>query len=265
MCVHNLYQHPGLDVNYDTDNCTYDNLNNNIQCDSGDLSIIHLNIRGLNSKIGDLNYILTHSFSTTHPDIILLCETWLTNKSPKPYLHGYNVERSDRLNKKGGGVCVLISTRCRYRRRKDLEETNDTCYESCFIELENHKTNFLVGSIYRPPNTDPNEFNRKFENLIRSCTKQKKHLIIGLDHNLDLLKANQHRPTQNFLESIYTSGLTPKITKPTRITQSTATLIDNILVDQQLESTSSSGILIDNASDHLPCYTIISDVYPTRR
>ena len=55
------------------------------------------------------------------------------------------------------------------------------------------------------------------------------------------------------------------ITKPTRITATTATLIDNILIDQRLEASSSSGILVDNASDHLPCYTIISDVHPNRK
>ena len=265
MCVHKLHQLPSLDVNYDTDNCSYDNLDNSIKCDSGDLSIIHLNIRGLNSKIGDLNYILTHSFTTSHPDVILLCETWLTGRSPKPFINGYNLERTDKKNKKGGGVGMLISNRCRYRRRKDLEDSNSASFESCFIELENHKTNIITGSIYRPPNTDSNEFNKKFEQLTQSCNKQKKHLIIGLDHNLDLLKANQHRPTQNFLELIYTAGLIPKITKPTRITSASATLIDNILIDQQLDTNSSSGILIDNTSDHLPCYTIIPNIHPTRR
>ena len=213
MCVHKLYQLPSLDVNYDTDNCLYENLDNSIKCDSSDLSIIHLNIRGLSSKIGNLDYLLTHSFTTSHPDIILLCEIWLTNRSPKLYISGYNLEGTDRLNKKGGGVGVLISNRCRYRRCKDLEESNSACFESCFIELENHKTNLIIGSIYRPPNTDSNEFNNKFEQLTQSCNKQKNHLIIALDHNLDLLKANHHRPTQNFLESIYTAGLIPKNNK----------------------------------------------------
>ena len=231
MCVHKLYQLPCLDLNYETDNCSYDNLDSSIVCDSSDLSVIHLNIRDLNSKIGDLNFILNHSFNTRHPDVILICETWLTSKSPRPYISGYNLERTDRLNKRGGGVCVLISNRCRYKRRKDLEQYNSDCFESCFIELENYKANFIIGSIYRPPNTDSNEFIKTF-NQVTQCCKQNKRLIVGLDHNLDLLKSNIHRPMQNFLESIYEAGLVPKITKPTRITASTATLIDNILIDQ---------------------------------
>ena len=55
------------------------------------------------------------------------------------------------------------------------------------------------------------------------------------------------------------------ITKPTRISASAATLIDNILVDQKLAEVSSSGIFIDNASDHLPCYTLLSDINSSRK
>ena len=55
------------------------------------------------------------------------------------------------------------------------------------------------------------------------------------------------------------------ITKPTRITATTATLIDNILIDRKLEAESKGGILLDNTSDHLPCYALISNIHPTRR
>ena len=39
------------------------------------------------------------------------------------------------VTRKGGGVCILISTRCKYKRRKDLEEENSASFESCFVEL----------------------------------------------------------------------------------------------------------------------------------
>ena len=116
MCIHKLNKLPNLVTGYDTDSCSYEDLNNQIQCDSSDLSIIQLNVRGLTSKLGEINYLINHSLTTRHPDIILLCETWLTSKSPKPIIDGYSVERNDRQNKKGGGVCILISTRCKYKR-----------------------------------------------------------------------------------------------------------------------------------------------------
>ena len=77
MCVHKLHRLPSLDGTYDSDKCTYEDLSNHIECDSSDLSIIQLNTRGLNLKLGDLNYILNNSFKNQHPDIVLLCETWL--------------------------------------------------------------------------------------------------------------------------------------------------------------------------------------------
>ena len=53
-------------------------------------------------------------------------------------------------------------------------------------------------------------------------------MIIGLDHNMDFLKSHVHVPTNDFIEEILTTGLLPTISRPTRITKSTATLIDNI-------------------------------------
>ena len=36
------------------------------------------------------------------------------------------------------------------------------------------------------------------------------------DFNLDLLKFNIHGPTEEFIDAMFSSGLIPKITKPTR-------------------------------------------------
>ena len=44
----------------------------------------------------------------------------------------------------------------------------------------------------------------------------------------------------------------PTITRPTRITKNSATLIDNILVSQSLCGNYDSGILVDDISDHMP-------------
>ena len=56
------------------------------------------------------------------------------------------------------------------------------------------------------------------------------NIIIGLDHNLDFLKSAKHGPTNDFIETNLNFGMIPTLTRPTRITKTTATLIDNILV-----------------------------------
>ena len=52
----------------------------------------------------------------------------------------------------------------------------------------------------------------------------------------------------------------PSTTRPTRITHSTATLIDNILVDQKFTEHYKSSVSIENISDHLPCLTTLCGV-----
>ena len=50
-----------------------------------------------------------------------------------------------------------------------------------------------------------------------------------------------------------------------RITKSTATLIDNILVSQKFCGKFESNILIDNISDHLPTVLTLKDMYTSRK
>ena len=78
-----------------------------------------------------------------------------------------------------------------------------------------------------------------------------------MDHNLDLLKSDKHAPTCKFLDALLDANMLPTITRPTRIMQSSATLIDNIFISEQLQCNFDSAILTDNISDHLPCITLL--------
>ena len=51
----------------------------------------------------------------------------------------------------------------------------------------------------------------------------------------------------------------PTITKPTRVTNTSATLIDNILIKSDLHKTHRSNIIIDNISDHYPSILAIDN------
>ena len=73
-----------------------------------------------------------------------------------------------------------------------------------------------------------------------------------MDHNLDFLKHSVHKRTQDFIELNLDNNLLPSITRQTRITKSSATLIDNIIVSQSLMANCESRIVIDDISDHLP-------------
>ena len=85
-------------------------------------------------------------------------------------------------------------------------------------------------------------------NIIRN-EKGQKNVILGMDHNNDLLKAHAHTTTHKFLSSIMDSGLLPTITRPTRITKNFATLIDNIFITEELHKNFDSLLIVDDMSE----------------
>ena len=79
------------------------------------------------------------------------------------------------------------------------------------------------------------------------------------DFNIDLLKSDVCEYSNRFCEQLFTSSFFPLINKPTRITQHTATLIDNIFTNDldQIES-SINGLIYSDISDHLPIFHLAS-------
>ena len=166
----------------------------------------------------------------------------------------------DRTGKRGGGVCILTSERLRTQERVDLSICNPD-FECCGVEIITNTQPILALSVYRPPNTNPTNFITQLSKLVHNIKRLKNTgLVIGLDYNLDFLKSSTHGPIHQFLEEIMELGLLPSITRPTRITHSMATLIDNILVDQKFSENYKSSVLIENISDHLPCLTTLCGI-----
>ena len=252
-----------LEINCD-DTCDY--LTNDsielIENNGSDLKIVHLNIRGLKSKINDLSDLLV---KLKNPEIIMLNETWLKESdNNRIILPNYKYEGIPRNNKKGGGVGFLIRTDILYRTRNDLiSDIKTLACEQCYIEIKNNTEKVIIGTMYRPPSTNISEFINTFDTQIEKINNKGYECIIGLDHNLDLLKQSVHSKTQEFLECILDHNLLPTITKPTRISKTSATLIDNILISKKLQPNYESLIIVDDLSDHLPCLVKLKNFKPT--
>ena len=97
------------------------------------------------------------------------------------------------------------------------------------------------------------------KSLEQTKNLKNKELVLGMDHNINFLKHDVHPKTQEFIELNLDLGLLPVITKPTRVSTNSATLIDNIFVSDKLQHFLSSGVLITGISDHFPCMLNISD------
>ena len=257
LCSFDKYDKSELTLTDNTFDCNYIDVAKSINTSNNDLRIIQHNIRGVSSKLADLKFLIDNSFNQESPDIILLCETWLNDHSPPLQIPGYNTEVTNRQTKQGGGVSILIGDNIQYRRLP-TPILNDN-YEAYFINLT-----FIVGSIYRPPNTNPDEFTTWLTSTL-SLFDKRCEIILGMDHNMDLLKADIHNPTRRFVDALLDAGLMPSISKPTRISHTSATLIDNIIIDQKYNGNYESYVLIDNTSDHLPCATVLENIQTCKR
>ena len=93
------------------------------------------------------------------------------------------------------------------------------------------------------------------DRILSSFQRSNEEVLIAGDFNIDLLKTRERAIFNDFLEIFLTNGFKPKITFPTRITHQTATLIDNIFVKLSDKfSKTTSGILLNDISDHQPCF-----------
>ena len=128
--------------------------------------------------------------------------------------------------------------------------------ESVFAEIirGNNRKNEVIGTVYRPPGGDMNEFNKGVDQIL-SQTRGINAYIMG-DFNADILKSSTHKPTDEYLQGFYARGFYPLITLPTRITDVSATLIDNIWTNN-LEARVESGLITVRISDHLPVFSLI--------
>ena len=133
--------------------------------------------------------------------------------------------------------------------------------ESLFIEIDkdfiDKPKNAIVGVLYRPPGTDVNVFNEYLEGILEKVKAEKKLLYLLGDYNINLLHADKHAASQDFLDLVYSHSLLPNITKPTRVTKTSATLIDNIFSNDIMSSNNLfTGILYSDITDHYPIFHI---------
>ena len=80
-------------------------------------------------------------------------------------------------------------------------------------------------------------------------------MLLG-DFNADLLKYDHYDEVADFLDAMYSKLLLPNISSPTRITSTSATLIDNIFTNNY-DNTCTSGNLVTTLSDHLAQILIV--------
>ena len=117
-----------------------------------------------------------------------------------------------------------------YQERNDLNLYKINNLQSTFIEIINpDKSNIIVGCIYRHPKIGLFEFIYYCLNLLlNKLAKEPKTVFLLGDFNVHLLKCEQHKAANEFLDSLSSNMFLLQIVQPTRITSHSKTLIDNI-------------------------------------
>ena len=140
--------------------------------------------------------------------------------------------------------------------RTDLQSSDNARYESVLVEIiQPHRKNIIVGCFYRPPDASVADFNKSLEGILSTISFENKLSYLMGDSTINILNSQSHQPSNEFINLMVSNSLYPLICKPTRLTSTTATLIDNISTNN-LEHCMNSGIFYSDLSDHLPIFQV---------
>ena len=106
---------------------------------------------------------------------------------------------------------------------------------------------------------DVTDFNHYLNRLLDKISREKKSIFLLGDFNINLLNYNEHRPTNDFLDSLASSSLLPFIIQPTRLTGHSKNFIDNIFGSLTWYE-GVSGNITATTSNHLHQFLIAPNV-----
>ena len=249
-------------INYDVSHsCSYIFDHNDISAScNDDFSILHINPRSFSKNVDQINAFLSeieHTFS-----VITLSETWFKeDDSNVVNIDNYVLLHVPRHVRRSGGVAIYVHDSLSYKIRNDLKliyEPSDNLdhSESIFVEiLVPGKKNIIVGNVYRAHRSNTDMFLSDLDNCLTKVNSEDKQVYISGDFNFDLLIYEENYTINEFLSMFYNHNMFPLIDRPTRITPTSATLLDNIFTNVFMHNIK-AGVIISDVTDHYPIYHI---------
>lgn len=130
---------------------------------------------------------LTSLLSTfkTQPDIIILCETWLS-KQTMTTISGYRNFDAVRVKTRGGGLKIAISDNLAFESIIQKAYAFFSALEYLVIQCDN----LILIAICRPPSGSFSEFFDYFQDLLLENCSDIRHIIIVGDWNFDIFEEN---------------------------------------------------------------------------
>ena len=253
--------------NYNCNYFNHSNFNKVLSEHNADsLKVTNFNIRSFEKNKFKFYYYLC-----TLPcqfDIIFLTETGKVNiEWAESIFEGYKFLYQPPISNKGGAGMLI-----KKNSFDNFSEIIDDKYcvkkicdcrlcevESIWVKLENNGKEFITGSIYRHPNGNVKHFVESIEHIFSNVNDNTFYIIAG-DFNINLLNINDENTTK-YVNSFLEANFIPCINLPTRFCETTATLIDHIMLKvprKLIQSKVSAGNLLADITDHLPNFVFIN-------
>ncbi len=187
--------------------------------ESGTLSILHLNIRSIRNKLSYIEDALTEF------DILCFTETHLTDhiQTNSLLLKGYGPPYRKDKSAHSGGILVYVAEHLLSERIPNLETFWDECL---WVKINIKHNTYFICTIYRPPSS-PVEFWEMLNRNIETVIETSNNIILLGDINEDQMNEHNHK----LKDILVLNSLKNVITSPTRVTETSSTLIDPIIVD----------------------------------
>ena len=233
---------------------------------TGGLKMIHFNIRSF-EKNKFLLYAFLELFNIEF-DIIFLSETGKVNVAlAESIFKGYKLIYQPPSTAKGGAG-MLIKT----SQFDSIYEINDPIFciskncecanclvESVRVKLNSGNNEFIASCIYRHPGGNVDHFVDSIEPIFSNINDNSWYVVAG-DININLLNTDDIK-SSTYAEIFLNANFVPCINLPTRFCDTTATLIDHIMLKvprKLIQTKVTAGNLISDITDHLPNFVLVN-------
>jgi exonuclease III len=182
------------------------------------------------------------------PHLICLTENHLKDyELNNTYIPKYKLGTNYwRRNLKQGGVCIYVCETLKFTNINLLKYSKEHDIEITAIQLNIQKEKLIIVCIYKAPCGNFDRFLNKLEIILNSLYKHNSEFITCGDININYLEpSNKKNQLDNLLG---TYNLIDTVSFPTRIVNNTATLIDNIFIDNRRSYTTKP--CLNGLSDH---------------
>lgn len=190
------------------------------------MTILHQNSQIATNKGDELSLLCEE----IDPDLLIVTEHGFNNSNIMQFkIQNYQLGNFYcRSSAKGGGAAVFVKNTFSFTAYR-LTESTDKNFEVTGVKVQTSKGQLAIIGLYRSPSGNAELFLSKFEQLLSDVSNKGSFIVMG-DFNIDVLDVNDP-VTRRFEDVLKSFGLRWAINSPTRVTEHSATAIDNVVTN----------------------------------